>query len=123
MPECYTSAAPDVWPGSFMSACSGTVLPLSFTEEVRTLEGVSVAQNANTKRLKDNCYVYCLLVAETPTNMQSVSQGRVCSILHCHTEIEIAGQISRVPDQKDVSLLYIMLEIHHSGREPSNFAL
>ena len=27
--------------------------------------------------------------------------------------------ISRVPDQKGVSLLYIMLEIHHSGREPS----
>ena len=27
--------------------------------------------------------------------------------------------ISRVSDQKGVSLLYIMLEIHHSGREPS----
>ena len=27
--------------------------------------------------------------------------------------------ISRVPDQNGVSLLYIMLEIHHSGREPS----
>ena len=26
---------------------------------------------------------------------------------------------SRVPDQNGVSLLYIMLEIHHSGREPS----
>ena len=26
--------------------------------------------------------------------------------------------ISRVPDQNGVSLLYIMLEIHHSGREP-----
>ena len=24
MPECYTAAAPDVWPSSFMSACSGT---------------------------------------------------------------------------------------------------
>ena len=30
-------------------------------------------------------------------------------------------KISRVPDQIGVSLLYIMLEIHHSGREPSNF--
>ena len=29
--------------------------------------------------------------------------------------------ISRVPDQNGVSLLYIMLEINHSGREPSNF--
>ena len=28
MPECCTTAAPDVWPGSFMSACSGTVHPL-----------------------------------------------------------------------------------------------
>ena len=27
--------------------------------------------------------------------------------------------ISRVSDQNDVSLLYIMLEIHHSGEEPS----
>ena len=27
--------------------------------------------------------------------------------------------ISRVSDQNGVSLLYIMLEIHHSGREPS----
>ena len=26
--------------------------------------------------------------------------------------------ISRVPDQNGVSLLYIMLEIHHSGRKP-----
>ena len=31
--------------------------------------------------------------------------------------------ISRVSDQNGVSLLYIMLEIHHSGREPWNFAL
>ena len=29
--------------------------------------------------------------------------------------------MSRVHDQNDVSLLYIMLEIHHSGREPSIF--
>ena len=27
--------------------------------------------------------------------------------------------ISRVSNQNGVSLLYIMLEIHHSGREPS----
>ena len=27
--------------------------------------------------------------------------------------------ISRVSDQNGVSLLYIMLEVHHSGREPS----
>ena len=29
--------------------------------------------------------------------------------------------VSRVPDQNSVSLLYIMLEIHHSGQEPSIF--
>ena len=52
MPECYTAAAPDVWPVSFMSTCCRTVLPLSFTEEIRTLEGVSVAENANVKGLK-----------------------------------------------------------------------
>ena len=28
---------------------------------------------------------------------------------------------SRVSDQNGVSLLYIMLEIHHSGREPSSY--
>ena len=28
---------------------------------------------------------------------------------------------SMVPDQNGVSLLYIMLEIHHSGREPSKY--
>ena len=28
---------------------------------------------------------------------------------------------SRVSDQNGVSLLYIMLEIHHSGWEPSNY--
>ena len=49
MPECYTAAAPDVWPGSFMSACSGTALPLSFSEVIRTTEGVSVAENVNVK--------------------------------------------------------------------------
>ena len=31
--------------------------------------------------------------------------------------------ISRVPDQNGVSLLYIMLEIPHSGWEPSKFCL
>ena len=28
-------------------------------------------------------------------------------------------RLSRVSDQNDVSLLYIMLEIHHSDQEPS----
>ena len=50
MPQCYTAAAPDVWPGSFMmSACTGTVLPLSFTEGIPTLEGVSEAENVSAK--------------------------------------------------------------------------
>ena len=31
----------------------------------------------------------------------------------------VSGHISRVSDQNGVSLLYIMLEIHRSGREPS----
>ena len=30
---------------------------------------------------------------------------------------------SRVSDQNGVSPLYIMLEIHHSGREPSNYEM
>ena len=34
-----------------MSACSGTVLPLSFTEKIRTLEGFSEAENSNAKGL------------------------------------------------------------------------
>ena len=31
--------------------------------------------------------------------------------------------ISRIPDQNGVSLLYIMLDIHHSGQGPSNILL
>ena len=31
----------------------------------------------------------------------------------------MSESISRVPDQIGVSLIYIMLEIYHSGREPS----
>ena len=34
---------------------------------------------------------------------------------------ESIGHKSRVPDQNGVSLLYIMLEIHHSGQEPSKY--
>ena len=34
---------------------------------------------------------------------------------------EIEKNISRVQDQNGISLLYIMLEIHHSGREPSKY--
>ena len=33
--------------------------------------------------------------------------------------MKFAGIIPRVSDQNGVSLLYIMLEIHHSGQEPS----
>ena len=32
-----------------------------------------------------------------------------------------SGIKSRVSDQNGISLLYIMLEIHHSGREPSKW--
>ena len=32
--------------------------------------------------------------------------------------ISVKTCISRVPNQNGVSLLYIMLEIHHSGQEP-----
>ena len=31
--------------------------------------------------------------------------------------------VSRVSDLNGVSLLYIMLQIHHSGREPSSYIL
>ena len=34
----------------------------------------------------------------------------------------VCYNISRVSDQNGLSPLYIMLEIHHSGREPSNYA-
>ena len=36
-------------------------------------------------------------------------------ISECVGRVQI---ISRVPNQNGVSLLYIMLEIHHSGQEP-----
>ena len=46
--------------GLFMSACPGTVTPLSFTEEIRTLEGVSAAQNENAERLSHRNEIQCL---------------------------------------------------------------
>ena len=58
MPECYKAAAPDVWSGSFISACSGTCLPLSFTEEIETLEGVSLAENV--KGLSNVCMLFAV---------------------------------------------------------------
>ena len=38
--------------------------------------------------------------------------------IYIHTHVYV--YISSVSDQNGVSPLYIMLEIHHSGREPSN---
>ena len=43
--------------------------------------------------------------------MWDVKQPETCCVV-------IVVHKSRVPDQNGVSLLYIMLEIHHSGREP-----
>ena len=42
----------------------------------------------------------------------------LCSSIDWSVYIDVTN-ISRVSDQNGVSLLYIMLEIHHSGREPS----
>ena len=44
-----------------------------------------------------------------------------CMTLTCFQSLDHRGDIdiSRVSDQKGMSLLYIMLEIHHSGWEPS----
>ena len=52
---------------------------------------------------------------ESEDNQQSSVDINVNLNLQTDAEYEI---ISRVPDQNGVSLLYIMLEIHHSGREP-----
>ena len=40
---------------------------------------------------------------------------------HVRFEYLSLKNISRISDQNGVSLLYIMLEIHHSGGEPSIF--
>ena len=88
----------------------------------------------------------CLLVGcLTSQQHASVSQGRICSdnFTCCHTEIEVADQTFHltqsqytdtgptspsadpitpgawVSDQNGVSLLYIMLVVHHSCQEPS----
>ena len=39
-----------------------------------------------------------------------------CLLMQPHA---LSTYISRVSDQNGVSVLFIMLEIHHSGREPS----
>ena len=36
-----------------------------------------------------------------------------------HSTIQVCHAVTSAQDQNGVSLLYIMLEIHHSGREPS----
>ena len=41
-------------------------------------------------------------------------------LTNIHTKPKALSKILRVPDQNGVSLVYIMLEIHHSGLEPSN---
>ena len=43
--------------------------------------------------------------------------------IHIDIYTDACTNISRVPGQNCVSLLYIMLEIHHSGLEPSNYAI
>ena len=43
----------------------------------------------------------------------------VIFIVVCYYLLLLLYNMSRVSDQSGVSLLHIMLEIHHSGREPS----
>ena len=45
----------------------------------------------------------------------------IANYTECHKGNVIHRMISRVSNKNGVSLLYIMLEIHHSGREPSIF--
>ena len=54
-----------------------------------------------------SCWVWFLLLAFTLS--RTWMSGSLESAMEC---------LLRVPDQNGVSLLYIMLEIHHSGREP-----
>ena len=41
-----------------------------------------------------------------------------CNAYHMDITVQTSSCISRVSDKNGVSLLYIMLEIHHSGQEP-----
>ena len=60
-----------------MSACSGTVLPLSFTEEIQTLEGVFVTENGNAKGLTDDACVTVLQVV-----YEKEQKGPVSTLAH-----------------------------------------
>ena len=106
MPECYTAAAPAVWPGSFMSACCGTVLPLSFTEEIQTLEGVSIAENVNAKVLKSqtgvervyvgqaySAGVFVYLVKRSPKIDVTVYLYHTFSVAHMSSEVDFKVHI------------------------------
>ena len=44
-------------------------------------------------------------------------------VKHSQAKIILHKSISRVSKQNGVSLLYIIVEIHHSGRKPSIFSL
>ena len=46
----------------------------------------------------------------------------VCSDWERQQVPSTSMNMSRVPDQNGVSLLYIMLEIYHSGRKPSMYS-
>ena len=59
---------------------------------------------------------------EHPDTMSRVSDQNGLSRIYIIVEIHHSGRkpsISRVPGQNGVSLLYVMLEIHHSGQKPS----
>ena len=62
--------------------CSETVLPPSFTEEIRTLEGVSIAENANAKgqRSQQHCSWGALGSSNTAALLLLAS---VTLLLHC----------------------------------------
>ena len=52
-----------------------------------------------------------------------VSTTDLTCVISVHADIQQNLYNLRVSDQNGVSLLYIMLEIHHSGQEPSLYVL
>ena len=65
--------------------------------------------------------------ADCPLSLTRAAESRECScrddLPGCAMGDALPDQMSGVSDQNGVSPPHIMLEIHHSGREPSNFAL
>ena len=81
--------------------------------------------NGNNKPPPKNTVNSCRSSHNNSNNNNHKWLGKAITISYSIAPITTAKSktVSRVPDQNGVSLLYIVVEIHHSGRQSSVFAV